>query len=299
MQRLAAMQALVTVIDTGSFSAAARQLKVGQPSVSKAVAQLERRLGVPLLLRSSRKLMPTEAGRAFYVHAKRAIEEADEAEASARGANGSLSGTLKFAAPPTFTRLHIIPHLGEFLAKHPSLRVDAVLDDRRTDLIEEGIDIAFRVGRPDDSSLVARKIGSSPILVLGSRSYFEKHPRPVLPADLLHHRALVYSGSGDYSTWTFRKGGRAETISLVDVFRATSIEALREAVLAGLGIFITTQWIVHLALRDGQLQQVLSDWTLPPMDMHVVYPGGRRVNARAKAFTKFVESRLRVAGFGS
>jgi len=297
MERLAALQILVKVIDTGSFSAAGRQLNLGQPSVSKAVAQLERRLGVPLILRSSRKLTPTEAGREFYRHAKRAIEEAVEAEAAARGAGGSLAGVLKFAAPPTFARLHIVPHLPEFLGQHPALRIDAVLDDRRTHLIEEGIDVAFRVGTPEDSSVVARRIGRSRSLVVGSPRYFMRAGRPGQPRDLTQHRALVYCGTRLFNSWTFRKGTRKEAVSLTDVFRATSIEALREAALAGLGLFITTEWVVHTALRAGALETALDDWTLPAFDMHAVFPGGRRTSAKARAFTRFIESQLRASGF--
>ena len=150
MDRMAAMEAFVLVVDTGSFSAAARRLNVGQPAVSKMVAQLEERLGVKLLVRTTRGLTATEAGRNYYDRARRSIEEADEAEFAARGAGSGLMGTLRISAAVTFARIHLIPHLPEFLAQHPGLEVDVVLDDRNIDLVHEGIDVALRMGRLAD-----------------------------------------------------------------------------------------------------------------------------------------------------
>lgn len=147
MDRLAAMEAFVRVVEAGSFSGAAKQLRVGQPAVSKTIAQLEDRLGVRLLLRSTHGLTPTDAGRDFYEHAKRSIEDVEEAEAAARGAAVSLSGRLRVNAPVTFARLHVIPRLPIFMAEHPLLDVEIVLDDRDIDLIEAGIDVALSMGR--------------------------------------------------------------------------------------------------------------------------------------------------------
>src|SRR5437867_3869729 len=159
MDRLAAMETFVRVVDAGSFSGAAKQLRLGQPAVSKTIAQLEERLGVRLLLRSTHGLKPTEAGRNFYQRARRAIEEADEAELVARGAAASLSGRLRICAPVTFARLHVMPRLALFLAEHPALEVDVLLSDANKDLIGEGIDVALRLGQLADSSFTARRIG--------------------------------------------------------------------------------------------------------------------------------------------
>jgi DNA-binding transcriptional LysR family regulator len=291
------MIALVRVVDTGSFSAAARQLKTGQPSVSKVIAQLERRLGVPLLLRSSRKLTPTEAGREFYRHAKCAIEEAEEADIAARSASGALSGVLKFAAAVTFARLHIIPQLPIFLANHPALRIDAILDDRKINLIEEGIDVAFRIGRLGDSSHVARRVGRSRLVVVAAPSYLERAGQPTEPAELAAHRAVIYAYAFGQNKWKFRKGPREETVSVPDSFRTTAVEGLREAVLAGLGVCVATEWAFHRELGDGTVREILSDWSLPAQDIHAVFPSGRRASAKAQAFARFVEDELRAAGF--
>src|SRR5215469_6884820 len=159
MDRFTAMEAFVRVVDASSFSSAAKQLRIGQPAVSKTIAQLEDRLGVRLLLRSTHGLKPTDAGRNFYDRAKRSIEVAEEAELAARGAGATLAGRLRFCASLTFTRMHIMPALSVFLAEHPSLDIDVVLDDRDIDLIAEGIDVALLIGRLPDSAVTVRKIG--------------------------------------------------------------------------------------------------------------------------------------------
>ena len=150
MDRLAALEIFVRVVDTGSFSAAARHQRIGQPAVSKAVVQLEKWLGVSLLMRSTRSVVPTEAGRIFYERAKRTIEEADEAVVAARGSASGLSGKLRVSTSVCLGRLHVIPNLPAFLAEHPALDIDLVLDDRNVDLVNEGIDVALRVGAMPD-----------------------------------------------------------------------------------------------------------------------------------------------------
>src|ERR1700692_2187865 len=206
VDRLTAMETFVCVVESVSFSAAARILNVGQPAVSKTIALLEERLSVRLLLRSTRGLTPTEASQAFYGRAKRAIEEADEAELAARGAGSNLTGRLRVCAAVTFARLHIVPVIGRFLEAHPDLNIDMVLDDRNVDLLEEGIDIALRIGQLEDSSMTARKIGEAPRLVVGTRAYFEHAGIPASPADLSSHQAIVSSPRGGGTTWRFRGG---------------------------------------------------------------------------------------------
>ncbi|MGO4726959.1 MULTISPECIES: LysR family transcriptional regulator [unclassified Inquilinus] len=298
MDRLTAMEAFVRVIETGSFSAAARQLRVGQPAVSKTVAQLENRLGVRLLLRSSHGLTPTEAGQGFYERAKRAIEEADEADLAARGAGTGLSGRLRFSATITFTRMHIIPRLPLFLAGHPALTIEAILDDRVVDLIEEGIDVALRMGALADSTMTARRIGQSRRMVFGTPAYFERAGEPSTPAELTGHPAVVYAQGGGGATWTFRREAAEETVTLKDSVRVTAAEGVREAVFAGLGLCVAAEWMFQPALAQGLVRQVLPDWTLPSIDLWAAFPTGRRASAKARAFADFVEEQLRGTGFG-
>lgn len=292
MNRLAAMEALVRVIETGSFSGAARQLHVGQPAVSKAIAQLEERLGVRLLLRSTHGLTPTEAGQNFYEHAKRSIEEADEADTAARGAATALTGRLRICAAVTFARLHIVPHLGQFLAEHPSLEVEVVLDDRNVDLIEAGIDVALRMGDLVDSGLTARKIAQSRRLVLGTPAYFESVGEPLAPADLTSHQAIVYDQRGGGAVWAFEQGLEKTTVNVRGRLRISAAEGIREAVLAGLGLTISSEWMFAPELQAGTVKPVLQDWTLPSIDLWAVFPTGRQASAKARAFVAFVESRM-------
>jgi DNA-binding transcriptional LysR family regulator len=292
MDRLAAMEAFVRVIEAGSFSGAAKQLHVGQPAVSKTIAQLEDRLGVRLLLRSSHGLTPTEAGRDFYERAKRSIEEADEAEIAARGAAATLSGRLRVSAPVTFARLHVIPRLPIFLAEHPALDVDVVLDDRDVDLIEAGIDVALRTGDLGDSALTARKIAQSRRLVIATPAYFEADGVPQIPADLLRRQAVIYEQRPGGATWTFRQGTTETSVTLSGRLRVSAAEGIREGVLAGLGFAIGSEWLFAPELKTGDVISALLEWSLPPLDLWAMFPAGRQASAKARAFANFIEERL-------
>jgi DNA-binding transcriptional LysR family regulator len=192
VDRLAAMEAFVRVMEAGSFSVAAKQLRVGQPGVAKMIAQLEDRLGVRLLLRSTHGLTPTEAGRNFYERAKRAIEEAEEAELIARGAASALSGRLRVVVAVIFARLHVMPHLPKFLADHPAQDIDILLQDGDVDLVGAGIDVALRMTPLRDLTPIGRKIGHCRRLVLGTPAYFAANGVPQSPADLPSYQAVVY-----------------------------------------------------------------------------------------------------------
>jgi DNA-binding transcriptional LysR family regulator len=291
MNRLAAMEAFVRVVDAGSFSAAARHLHLGQPAVSKIVAQLEERLGVQLLLRTTQGLTPTEAGQSFYEGAKRTIEVADEAEIGARGANASLSGELRITAAVTFARLYVVPRLAAFLAEHPMLEMQIILDDRNIDLIEAGIHVALRMGSLEDSALTARKIAQCPQRVLAAAAYIEKHGEPKVPADLAAHHAIVYDLRGGGAAWTFQKGSTEASVNVTSRVRVTAAEGVREAVFSGLGLAVASEWMFP-EVKSGVVKAVLRDWTLPSMDLWAVFAAGRRVSAKARAFVSFVEEEL-------
>jgi len=259
MERFTAMEAFVRVVDASSFSSAAKQLRIGQPAVSKTIAQLEDRLGVRLLLRSTHGLKPTDAGRNFYNRAKRSIEQAEEAELAARGAGATLSGRLRFCAPLTFTRLHVMPRLSIFLAEHPSLDIDVVLDDRDVDLVAAGIDVALLIGRLADSAVTARKIGRCRRRVIGTPAYFEARGVPQTPADLLAHQAIIYEQRDGGATWVFRQGTSETTVTVSGRLRVSATEGVREGVLAGLGLAIGSEWAFAPELQSGAVQAVLTD----------------------------------------
>ncbi|BEU26352.1 LysR family transcriptional regulator [Paraburkholderia sp. 22B1P] len=293
MDRMVAMETFVTVVDAGSFSAAARRLKLGQPAVSKAVAQLEERLGARLLLRSTRGLAPTDAGQRFYDHALRAIDEADQAEQAVRESSEGLSGRLRIGAAVTFARLHVLPALKSFLDQHPNLSIDIVLDDRSVDLLGEGVDVAFRMGTLDDSTMTARRISSGRRFVVGTPSYFAEAGVPQTPADLNRHQAVVYSLRGGGESWLFsRSDGSDSTVTLSGRISVNAAEGMRTAVLGHMGLAVASEWMFAPELANGTVQAVLTDWTLPPIDLWAVFPSGRMATTKARAFVAFVEHLL-------
>ena len=292
MDRLTAMETFVSVIEAGSFSGGARRLNVGQPAVSKSIAQLEERLGVRLVMRSTRGLTPTEAGQQYYQRAKRAIEEIDEAELVARGAGAGLSGRLRVCAAVTFARLHIVPKMKTFLARHPELNVDVVLDDRTIDLLEQGVDVAFRMGALDDSSMTARKIALSPRFVIGTPAYFDEAGVPSTPADLASHQAIVYEQRGGGTAWSFRRGSAETEVAVSGRMRVTAAEGVRAAVLADMGVAVASEWMFAPELASGAVRAVLTEWTLPAIELWAVFPTGRMASAKARAFTAFIEEVL-------
>lgn len=292
MDRLSAMETFVSVVDAGSFSGAARLLRVGQPSVSKTVAQLEAHLGVQLLLRSPRGLTPTEAGRNFYEGALRTLNDAMEAENSARGASAGLTGRLKICAPVTFARLHIVPYLAGFFDSHPQVTVEVVLDDRNIDLVEAGIDVAIRMGELDDSSMTARKLSQRSRKVVGIPAYFAAHGEPQTPAELAAHQTILHGRDGGGVPWTFSNGGAQHAVVASGRLHVTAAEGVRAAVLAGLGVAIASEWMFAPELADGTVRAVLQAWTLPPVDLWAVFPSGRKASAKARAFVAFVEETL-------
>lgn len=293
MDRMTAMEVFCRVVEAGSFSAAARDLNVGQPAVSKSVAQLEDRLGVRLLLRSARGLTPTEAGMSFYARAKRSIEEADEAEIAARGEGSGLVGRLRVSAAVTFARVNIVPRLPAFLAVHPELDIELVLDDRDIDLVEEGIDISLRMGRLSDSALTARKLAESPRHIVATPAYLKRAGTPTTPADLLSHDAVIYSRRGGGDVWTFSQGTAETSVTVKGRVRASAAEAVREAVLADLGIAMVSAWMCPCELERGELVVLLPEWKLPNLDLWALFPTGRMSSAKARSFADFVETTLR------
>jgi DNA-binding transcriptional LysR family regulator len=290
MDRLAALEIFVRVVDAGSFSAVARRQRIGQPAVSKAVAQLEEWLGVSLLLRSTRSVVPTEAGRVFYERAKRTIEEADEAVMAARGSASSLSGALRVSTSVCFGRLHVIPSLSVFLAEHPGLDLELVLDDRFVDLVNEGVDVALRTGSMPNSNMTARRIAESRSMVVATPAYLRRHGTPMSPDELSSHQAIILTRGGGRDSYTFRKADVEVSVALRGRLKVTQAEGLREAVTCDLGLAVSSEWLFSPELKSGQVVPVLQDWALPTTSLSAVYPTGRLASTKARAFVSFVEA---------
>jgi DNA-binding transcriptional LysR family regulator len=292
LDRLAALEIFVRVVDTGSFSAAARYQRIGQPAASKAVVQLEEWLGVSLLMRSTRSLVPTEAGRIFYERAKRTVEEAEEAVLAARGNAYGLSGKLRVSTSVCFGRLHVIPNLSVFLAEHPDLDIELVLDDRHLDLVNEGIDVALRMGAMPDSNMTARRITEGRRIVVATPAYLQRHGTPTSPGELVSHQAIIYTpggGGASWTSWTFRKATAEVSVVLQGRLKVTAAEGLREAVNCDMGLAVSPVWNFSPELRSGKVVAILDDWSLPPTNLSAVYPTGRLASTKARAFVSFIE----------
>jgi len=289
MDRLSAIEIFIRAVETGSFSATARHFNIGQPAVSKAIAQLEDWLGVKLLLRTTRAQTPTEAGTSFYQRAKRAMEETEEAVLAARGTASGLTGKLRVSAAVCFARLHIVPRLPEFLEQHPDLDLELVLDDRNIDLVEEGIDLALRMGNLADSNMTARRIAEARRVVLATPQYFERHGVPQSPADLLAHKALIYTRGDGGENWQFRKDTTDVSVRIQGRVKISATEGLRAAVFADMGLAIATEWAFTPELKSGAVVTAMDDWQLPGVSLSAVYPTGRLASTKARQFTAFVE----------
>lgn len=292
MDRLSALEMFVRVVDTGSFSAVARNQDIGQPAVSKAVVQLEEWLGVSLLMRSTRSLVPTEAGRIFYERAKRTIEEAHAAVLAARGSACGLAGKLRVSTSVCFGRLHVLPNLASFLAEHPDLDMEFVLDDRHLDLVNEGIDVSLRMGAMPDSNMTARRIAEGRRIVVATPAYLQHHGTPKSPGDLVNHQAVIYTpgGGGEpWTSWTFRKATAEVSVVLRGRLKVTAGEGIREAVIRDLGLAVASEWNFSPELQSGKVVEILQDWALPPTNLSAVYPAGRLASTKARAFVSFVE----------
>jgi DNA-binding transcriptional LysR family regulator len=196
-----------------------------------------------------------------------------------------------------FVRRHVIPKLPAFYAAHPDIEIDLLLDDGNIGLVDEGIEVALRMGNLQSSGLTARKIGQARRLVVGATSYFREHEAPREPRDLTRHRALVFSRGEGGERHTFEKDGRTLEVTLRSRLRVSALEGLRAGILSGLGIAVATEWLFGPELGDGRLQVVLADWHLPPIELWAVFPGGRRASAKARAFAAFVETQLASTSF--
>jgi len=281
----------VRVAETGSFSRAGRELGYAQPTVSRMIGGLEDRLGVKLLMRTTRKVTPTEAGAGLLDRARGVLAELEDAENAARGADG-LSGVLRVATPVTFGAREIAPRLGPFLEAHPALRVELLMADRRVDLLEEGVDLAIRLGALDDSSFVSRRIATAPRYVVASPVYVARRGSPRAPVDLQNHDIIAGRSPGA-EVWTLRHAQCGETsVKLTARIVATSTEGLLAAAVAALGIATASAFACRAELERGELVRLLEAHSLVPIDVHAVMPTGRRPPTKARAFIEHLHVAL-------
>jgi DNA-binding transcriptional LysR family regulator len=293
--RLLQLALFVRTVESGSFSKAAREFSLSQPSVSRAIAALERRLGVKLLVRTTRQVSATDAGEALLVRARDALLAIDDAESAARGAD-RLSGVLRVALPPEYAVRRIVPLLPAFFARHPLLKIDLMMSDRYENLIAEGADLALRIGDLRDSSFVARKLESARRLFVAAPSYLARRGAPVSLADLARHDLINGPvGAGD-ETWVARRNGRTERQAVSPRIHTRSASGVVACAAAGLGIACASVWMSAAALASGEIVEILTDYALDPVQAYVVFPAGRRPSQRARAFSDYLEHALASTG---
>jgi DNA-binding transcriptional LysR family regulator len=289
--RLRELTVFVRAAEAGSFSRVAREFRVSQPSVSRMVASLEARLGVKLLLRTTRRVTLTDAGEAFLERARRILGDLDDAESAARGVD-SLQGTLRVAMSGAFGTREVIPHLPAFLAQHPRLRLDLIISDRTDDLVAEGVDMALRLGHLPDSAFGARLLGSAPRLIVAAPAYLAERGTPKTPADLASHDCIVGPGLSSRSGWSFKRGDAETSVAVEGRVHVATADGVIACAKAGLGIAIASRWMCRAELEAGELVPLVPDYQLDAVEIHAVYPAGRRPSIKVRTFADYLATKL-------
>jgi len=295
MDRLEAMNLLVAAVDAGSLSAAARRLRVPLATVSRKVSDLESVLGARLLVRSTRGISLTDAGRAYAQACKRILEEVAEAERAVAGEYRAPQGELLITAPIVFGRLHVLPIVAEFLKTHDEIDVRLMLADRVVNLVEERFDVAVRIGELPDSSLVARRVGSVRLVVSGSNAYFAARGAPNVPNELRDHDCITFESIASAETWTFGAGRTESVIPVHSRLVVNTAEAAIDAAVAGVGVTRTLSYQVAGKLRSGALALALQDFEPEPWPVSLVHAGGRLLPLKVRAFLDFAVPKLQAA----
>jgi LysR family transcriptional regulator, regulator for bpeEF and oprC len=292
MDRLDAMQLFVRVADSGSFSKAAIASGVSQSTVSKQVAAIESRLGVQLLRRTTRGLSVTEAGQQYYESILQLIEAVDDAEARVGHAQLAPTGVLRVAISAAFGRFYVLPHLPEFFERYPDVTIDFDISERHANLVEDGIDVAIRIGALSDSSLVAKRIGGVRYVTVGTPAYFERHGVPQHPRDIEKMPCVVFMCQGASRAWRFFENGAPVVVDGRPVVRTNDAEHIRGSVLAGIGLGHNPGWLYARDIAEGKLQQVLAGYSPPSFPISAVSPAGRRQTRKAQVFTEFLAEKF-------
>ncbi|HYG44964.1 MAG TPA: LysR family transcriptional regulator [Bordetella sp.] len=290
MDRWQAMRIFIKVAETESFAESARQLHMSAPAVTRAIAALESLIGARLFVRTTRSVKLTEPGSRYLGDCRRILSDLAEAEAAAAGSYTAPSGTLAVTASALFGQMYVLPVLHEFLQRHPAVNGRILFVDRQVNLIEEGIDVAIRIGRLPDSGFSAIKVGSVRRVVCGAPAYFKKHGVPDTPADLKHHRITASTGAWVSPEWRFAGDQR---VTIHNWLQSNTNEAAIATAVAGLALTRVLQYQIGPALSEGKLQIVLAGHEEPPLPIHVLYAEGRQAPAKVRAFVDLAVARLR------
>ncbi|MPZ55186.1 MAG: LysR family transcriptional regulator [Rhizobiales bacterium] len=292
MDELTSIRAFVSVVEHGSFSAAARQRNITVSSIARQVNALEELLGVRLLNRTTRHQSLTEAGALYYEHARDVVRQLDNLRNQVSSFQDSVKGTLRVQLRTSAASDVIVPALPSFLSRYPELCLDVDLNDDRVDLVENGIDVAVWLGNLQDTSTVARRLSAGRRVACGSPAYFAKHGEPKQPEELVKHNCLIYDPVHYGSIWRFTKAKETHEIPVAGSLQTRNSTVLMSAAVNGLGVIVAQEWMVQRAVASGRLQMILTDYEVRPTDfdaaLYAVYPSSRRLSPKTKAFVEFL-----------
>ncbi len=292
MDRLAAMQVFAQVVESGSFAKAAERLGMSTSAASRQVAELEAHLHTRLLNRTTRRVSLTESGRAYYERAVPLLADLEEAEQEASRATVVPRGTIKLTTSVNFGVRHVAPAIAAFLVRHAEVRFDVALSDRVVDLVEEGFDLAIRIGGAGSDNLVARKLGETRLLACAAPAYVEKHGAPQCPEDLARHNCFTYEYVTPRNLWRFRDAaGKERAVRVSGNLHSNNGDLLAEAAAQGAGIVFEPAFIVGREVRAGRLLALLEDFVAPPMPIYAVYPSRKHLSAKVRLFVDFLAER--------
>jgi len=291
MNELTQIKSFVALVESGSISKAAERMDIAVSAVSRRLKELESSLGVQLVQRTTRKMHITEAGEKFYRRCGRLLDDLEEAKHEASNTATALSGTLRIATPLSFGVAHLSPAVAAFMHLHPQIKIELDMSDRRIDLVEEGLDLAIRIGTLEDSSLMARKLASVRHVVCASPDFLNRHGIPSTPQDLSALPALCYGNLSQPDTWHYHdKDSKPGQVKVPMRMRANNGDALVEAAIAGLGVLCEPSFIVHGSVERGVLKPLLTDYQWNPMGIFAVYPQTKHMPTRVRAFIDFLVS---------
>ena len=290
MDRIQGIALFVRVVETGSFSKAATSLGITQPTATKHIAFLEKRLGSLLLHRSTRGVTPTEIGQIYYEKCKVISRELEDADNLAALLQSKIQGKLSISSSVAFGRRILTPLVLEFMSQHPQLQVHLSLDDHYVNLVEEGIDLAIRMGRLPDSSLGSRYLGLNPRVLVASPAYLKEHGTPKHPTELAEHQALIYSSVQDNHRWHFSGAdGAALSVPVKGPLYSNNLSTLLAATIAKMGLAALPWYVAHRSVKKGNLQPILTDWTLPSQEIHAVFSSPRLVPGKVSQYIDWLQ----------
>jgi DNA-binding transcriptional LysR family regulator len=287
------LQLFIRVVETGSFSKASADLGITQPTATKHVAMLEKRLGARLFHRSTRGVTPTEVGTAYYDQCKVIVRQLDDADNLAALMQSRVQGTLRVSTSVAFGRRVLTPLVLRFMQQHPGLQVDLGFEDRYVNLVEQGVDLALRMGRLADSTLGARYLGTNPWVLVAAPGYLAQHGAPQAPADVAKHAALVYSSVQGDDRWHFSGAdGKALAVPVTGPLRSNNLSALLAAARAGMGLAILPRYVAQESLNSGAVRPLLEAWALPAQEIHAVFPSPRLLPTKVSGFVDWLQGQF-------